>query len=125
MQTIEQLEEDLMMNQFQESLIVANGASKDGLTMRSGYIQAAIGLVLVIAISAFGLFTASHANGQDGMARKTAQATTMNVLPPLFISDESQQPNLNGVLATGDGGAALPLEETVGGVSRNVFDHNR
>jgi hypothetical protein len=124
MQTIE-LQEDLMMNQFQESLIVAGDASKDGHTMRSGYVQAAIGLVLVIAISAFGLFTASHANGQDGMTRKTAQATMMNVLPPLFISDESQQPNLNGVLATGDGGAALPLEETVGGVSRNAFDHNR
>jgi hypothetical protein len=124
MQAIE-LQEDLMMNQFQESLIVAGNTNKDGLTMRSGYVQAAIGLVLVIAISAFGLFAASHANGQDGIGRKTAQASTVNVLPPLFISDESQQPNLNGVLATGDGGAALPLEETVGGVSRNAFDHNR
>jgi hypothetical protein len=114
-----------MMNQFQESLTVTDGASKDGLTQRSGYIQAAIGLVLVIVISAIGLVAAPHATGQEGMMRKAASATTANVLPPLFISDESQQPNLNGVLATGDGGAALPPEETVGGVSRDAFNHNR
>jgi hypothetical protein len=114
-----------MMNQFQESLTVTDGASKDGQTKRSGYVQAAIGLVLVIAISAIGLIAAPRATGQEGMVRKSATATTANVLPPLFLSDESQQPNLNGALATGDGGAALPLEETVGGVSRGAFNHNR
>jgi hypothetical protein len=114
-----------MMNQFQESLTVTDGASKDGQTKRSGYVQAAIGLVLVIAISAIGLIAAPRATGQEGMVRKSATATTANVLPPLIISDESQQPNLNGVLTTGDGGDALPLEETVGGVSRNAFKKNR
>jgi hypothetical protein len=114
-----------MTNQFQESLAVTAVASKATHTMRLGYVQAAVGLALLIIISAFGLFIASQATGQESMTRKTAQATTVNVLPPLFISDESQQPNLNGVLATGDGGAALPLEEIVGGVSRNAFDRNR
>jgi hypothetical protein len=42
-----------------------------------------------------------------------------------MITPESLEPNLNGMLATGDGGAALPLEEIVGGISRQAFDHNR
>lgn len=111
-----------MINQFQESLWTDDRTSKTNHTLRSAWVQTAIGLMLVIAISAFGIFTASHATGQENMVRKPAMA---NVLPELFISDEALEPNLNGLLATGDGGASLPIEETVGGVSRNAFDRNR
>ena len=113
-----------MINQFQESLLTDDRKSNANHTLRSAWVQTAIGLMLVIAISAFGIFTASHATGQESMMRK-APAATANVLPELFISDEALEPNLNGVLATGDGGASLPLEETVGGVSRNAFQRNR
>jgi hypothetical protein len=113
-----------MINQFQESLLTDDRTSKANHTLRSACIQSAIGLMLVIAISAFGLFTASHATGQESMMRKDPAATA-NVLPELVIWPESLEPNLNGMLATGDGGASLPLEETVGGVSRNAFDHAR
>jgi hypothetical protein len=111
--------ENPMINQFQESLMITDR------TMRPAYAQMAIGLVLVIAISAFGLFTASHARGDESLTRKNIPAATANVLPSLVIWPQSQEPNLNGMLATGDGGAALPLEETVGGVSRDAFDHKR
>lgn len=109
-----------MVNQFQASLLTADRAGKADLPMRSALLQAAIGAALVLAVSAFGLFAASHAIGQEAQAARTA-----NVLPQLMISPESLEPNLNGMLATGDGGAALPLEETVGGVSREAFAHNR
>jgi hypothetical protein len=110
LQPIARYEEDPMINQFQESLMVTDGAHKDGRAPRPAWLQAPIGLVLVIAISAFGLFTASHAIGQESTVRK-APAATANVLPPLYISDESLQPNLNGMLATGDGGAMIENKE--------------
>jgi hypothetical protein len=82
-------EEDLMVNRFQE-------------------------FALVLMISAIGLFTASHAIGQESTVRKADPATTANVLPPLYISDESLEPNLNGMLATGDGGAMIEIKEITG-----------
>src|SRR5436190_21678720 len=100
------LKEDLMINQFQESLMAADGAGKTTQAVRLGYVQAAIGLALVIVISAFGLFIASQALGQENMTPKT-QAATANVLPILILSPELQEPNLNGMLATGDGGAMI------------------
>jgi hypothetical protein len=100
-----------MLNQFQESLIVAEPANKPRHPLRLTLVQAAIGLLLVIAISAFGLFTASHASGQEGMVRKATPATA-NVLPDLVIWPESLEPNLSGMLATGDGGAAIDAQET-------------
>jgi hypothetical protein len=111
LQTITLYEEDPMLNQFQESLMVTDGASKTGRTLRPAYLQAAIRMVLVIAIYAFGLFTATHAIGQESTVRK-APAATANVLPELVIWPESQEPNLNGVLATGDGGAMIETKET-------------
>jgi hypothetical protein len=110
-----------MVNQFQASLLTADRVGKADLPMPSALIQAVIGFALVLAVSAFGLFAASHAIGQEVSAR----TATANVLPQLMISPESLEPNLNGMLATGDGGAALPLEETVGGTSRQAFEHNR
>ncbi|HXY90732.1 MAG TPA: hypothetical protein VEH75_08930, partial [Xanthobacteraceae bacterium] len=59
-----------MLNQFQESLLVTDRTRP----LRPAYAQMAIGLALVIAIAAFGLFSASHAKGED---RKAA-----NVPPP-------------------------------------------
>jgi hypothetical protein len=109
-----------MVNQFQASLLTADRAGKPDLPMRSALLQAVIGFALVLAVSAFGLFAASHAIGQEAQAAGTA-----NVLPQLMISPESLEPNLNGMLATGDGGATLPFEETVGGISREAFEHNR
>ena len=117
-----------MVNQFQASLLTADRAGKADLPMRSALIQAAIGFALVLAVSAFGLFAASHAIGQEAQAatdKVGARTVTANVLPQLVISPESLEPNLNGMLATGDGGAALPLEEIVGGISREAFEHNR
>jgi hypothetical protein len=102
-----------MTNQFQESLLVADRSGTAGF--RLAFVQAAVGLALACVISIFGLVIASQAHGQD------TKRPTANVLPELILSPDSQEPNLNGVLATGDGGAALPAEETIGGVSRDAF----
>jgi hypothetical protein len=118
MRTVIPLEEDPMVNQFQEYIAVTDVASKATHTMRLGYVQAAVGLALLFIISAFGLFIASQATGQESMTRKTAQATTANVLPPLFISPESQEANLNWMPATGDGGAMIEPQETAGSLPR-------
>jgi hypothetical protein len=112
-----------MVNQFQASLLTADRAGKADLPVRSALIQAAIGFALVLAVSAFGLFAASHAIGQEAQAatdKIAARTATANVLPQLVIAPESLEPNLNGMLATGDGGAALPLEEIVGGISHKA-----
>ena len=102
-----------MIDKFAESLVVAERARKTGPTMRLTLVQASIGLVPVIAISAFGLFTASHAGGQEGMVRKAAPATA-NVPPDLVIGPEPLEPNLSAMLATGDGGAMIDGRETGG-----------
>jgi hypothetical protein len=88
-----------MVNPFQESLMITDRK------MRPAYAQTATGLVLVIAIVAFGLFATSHAIGQE--SKQSSKAATANVLPPLFISDESLAPHLDWILATGDGGATI------------------
>ena len=106
-----------MVNQFQQSLLAAERASKANSTMHLTFVQAAIGFVLVMAISAFGLFPASHAIGQESLERKTAPATA-NVLPKLMISPESLEPNLNWMPATGDGGAMIEPQETTGSLPR-------
>jgi len=41
------------------------------------------------------------------MAAGKAPASGPNVLPPLFVSPEALKPNLGGMTATGDGGAAI------------------
>ncbi|HLL27144.1 MAG TPA: hypothetical protein VKT73_05790 [Xanthobacteraceae bacterium] len=84
-------------------------------------IQILVGLGLAAVVVIFGLIIASQATSQESMMKKE-HAATANVLPQLFISDEALKPNLNGVLATGDGGAMLPAEETIGGISRGRFD---
>jgi hypothetical protein len=115
-----------MVNQFQASLLTADRVGKTGLSIRPALVQAAFGLALVLMACAFGLFAASHAISQEvsNAAGKGALVATANVLPQLVIHAESLAPNLNGMLATGDGGAAIPLEELVAGVSREAF-HNR
>jgi hypothetical protein len=103
--------EDLIVNQFQESLLTSN---RTGLPMRLVFVQAAIGFAFVLMISALGLFAASHAIGQEvsGVAEKgAAPVATANVLPKLVILPESLEPNLNGMLATGDGGAMIEIKE--------------
>jgi hypothetical protein len=109
--------EDPMMNQFQQSLLVAERAKKACSTMHLAFVQAAIGFVLVVAISAFELFPASHAIGQESLERKAAPATT-NVSPKLVISPESLEPNLNWMPATGDSGAMIEPQETTGSLHR-------
>ena len=93
-----------MVNQFQASLLTAQRTGKAGLPAGLAFLQAAFGIAFVLLVSAFGLFTAWHAIGQESMLPKAA---TANVLPPLVISDEALQPNLTGMLATGDGGATI------------------
>ena len=93
-----------MLNQSQESLMVGDRAH----TLRPALVQLAIGLVLVIATAAFGLFTASHANGQE--RAQAATAKTEKVLPDLVIWPEALEPNLSGMLATGDGGDVINLQ---------------
>jgi hypothetical protein len=124
MQTVIFFEEDLMVNQFQESLLTGDRVNKAGLPMRLVFIQAARGFVLVLMISTFGLFAASHAIGQEvpGVATKGAvPVATGNVLPKLVISPESLEPNLNGMLATGDGGAVIEPQETTGSLRASAY----
>jgi hypothetical protein len=111
----------LANNQPMESLMMKplTSLTQRETSTRTVFVQTVIGLTLVIAIAAFGVFSATHATGQE---TRTQKAATANVLPALTIWSETREPNLNGVLATGDGAAALPAEEVVGGVSRNAFD---
>jgi hypothetical protein len=111
------LEEDLMVNHFQASLLTAERIGKGDQPIRLAFIQAALGFALVLMISVFGLFATSHAIGQDasGAAAK-GPSVVANVLPPLVISPESLEPNLNGTLATGDGGSMIETKETTGGL---------
>jgi hypothetical protein len=113
-------EEDRMVDQVQESLITTDEAPKS--EARLGLVQLVVALLLVTIMAAFGIFTATHASGEEMMKRAPAQA---KVLPDLNITPESLEPNLSSMLATGDGGASLPLEETVGGISREAFKHHR
>src|SRR3984893_10255004 len=106
-----------MINQFQQSLLVAERARKAYSTMHLAFAQAAIGFVLVMAISAFGLFPASHAIAQESLERQAAPATA-NVVPQLRISREPQEPNLNWRPATGEGGAMIEPQETTGSFPR-------
>lgn len=89
-----------MVNQFQESLLLADRAQRAAHTMHLGLIQAAIALVLVLGMIAFGLFSAAHAFGAEG------EAVVANVLP-LVVSENAPQPSLEWTHATGDGGATI------------------
>ena len=109
-----------MMKQLQTTLLTANRA-KVGLSTRHVRVQVVLGLVLIASV--FGVFAMANAVPQE--ASSTSKGThfaATNVLPQLVISPESLKPNLNGMLATGDGGASLPLEEVVAGVSRGAFN---
>jgi hypothetical protein len=105
------------MNEFQKSRQTVGGAKADG--------RASNGLASVLMFSALGLFASFWLIGYQ-ISRTTAtsapRTAAANVLPELFISEESLQPNLNGVLVTGDGGASIPLEELVAGVRRDAFN---
>lgn len=109
-----------MVNQFQESLITADEAPKSA--RRLGLVQLVVALMLVAIMAAFGIFTATHANGEEMVKRAPASA---KVLPDINLTPESLEPNLSGMLATGDGGASLPLDGPTGTLNRNVFTHNR
>jgi hypothetical protein len=101
-----------MTNQFQESLLAADRTDNAGF--RLAIVQAAVGLALACVISIFGLVIASQAYGQE------TKRPTANVLPELIISPESQEPNLNGMLTTGDGGTSLPVDATAGDAKRHA-----
>jgi hypothetical protein len=96
--------EDNMVNQFQESLM--DGAR----STRPAFIQMAIGLLLVVAIAAFGIFAASYARSEEALAHQGKPATA-KVLPDLVIWPESLEPNLSDMLATGDGGATIDRKD--------------
>jgi hypothetical protein len=104
--------EDPMVNQFQASLLTTP-RQKAGHPIRLALVQAAAGFRLVLLVSAFGLFAASHAIGDEAHAAagpRAVPAATANVLPDLVIWPESLEPNLSGTLATGDGGATIELQ---------------
>jgi hypothetical protein len=105
-------EEDLMVNQLQA-------------TTRPALIQAARDLGPLLLFSALGLFTAFYLISQQAShatAKTTPRTAAANVSPELYISPASLEPNLNGVLVTGDGAASIPLEELVAGVRREAFN---
>jgi len=89
-----------MVNQFQESLLLADRAQRGAHAMRLGLIQAALALVLMLGMIAFGLVGAAHALGAE------SEAAAANV-PPLVVSENSPQPGLDWTLATGDGAATI------------------
>jgi hypothetical protein len=113
-------DEDPVVNQFQESLLTLDRASKSNYMTCLGLIQTAIGFMLVIAISAFELFAASQAIGQE-VTRKLSSTAALNVLPRLVISPESLEPNLNWMLATGDGAAVIKPPEASENQQRRNF----
>jgi hypothetical protein len=87
---------------------MSNQAQED-LSPRSIFLRA-----VIAPICAAALFAAVVAISQE--AKSTGQigtppAASANVLPPLVISSEALEPNLNGVLATGEGGALIVLTD--------------
>jgi hypothetical protein len=113
-----------MMNQFQASLPITDRPGIADFSIRSALLQAVLALVLMV--SAFGLFSVSRAIGQQASIAvgKGTPVVTANVLPELIFHPETLEPNLNGMLATGDGGATIPLEEVVDAVLREASERN-
>jgi len=70
--------------------------------------------VAIALISAFALFVAVVAISQEARStgRNSEPVASANVLPPLVISAQSLEPNLNGMLATGEGGALIVFTDT-------------
>jgi hypothetical protein len=89
-----------MVNQFQESLLLAERTQRVVHALHLGLIQAAIAFVLVLGLIVFGLFSAALALGAES---ETALA---NVLP-IVLSENASQPGLDWTVATGDGGATI------------------
>jgi hypothetical protein len=111
LQTIELHEEDLMANRIQA-------------TTQPTLVQAVRDLKPVLMFSAVGLVTALSLialQASHTTVKATPKVAAANVSPELYISPASLEPNLNGMLATGDGGASIPLEELVAGVRREAF----
>jgi hypothetical protein len=98
-----------MINQFQASLLTTDQVGKTDLPSRLALTQTAIGFVFVLMVSAFGLFAASNAIGEEAYTavKGASPIDAAAVLPILVISPESLEPNLNAMLATGDGGAVI------------------
>jgi hypothetical protein len=116
-----------MMYQFQTSLLTPARTGKIDLSTHFDFMQAARGFVPMLLFSALGLFTTLYLMSREvpgTVENAPVAAIKANVLPHLVISPASLEPNLNGVLATGDGGAALPLEELIAGVRREAFNNN-
>jgi hypothetical protein len=128
---IRDFEEDSMTYQFPrypDSPVAARRPGTGGSSTRSEHAWALADFLPVVLFSALGLVAALYLGGRE--ASPTAEKGTSpvaareNVLPALVISPLSLEPNLNGVLATGDGAASIPLEELVAGVRREAFDRN-
>jgi len=85
-------------------------------------VQAAIAFMAVTSIFAFGILYASQAIGEEVSKPRTAVsgASAANVLPTLAISSQALEPNLNGMLATGDGGAMIDTQEITGSLPRSA-----
>lgn len=113
---------------YPDSPVITPRTGTGGLSNRSEHAWALGDFVPVLLFSAIGLFTALYLIGREASHAEekgtSPVAARENVLPALVISPLSLEPNLNGMLATIDGGAALPLEELVAGVRREAFDHN-
>jgi hypothetical protein len=112
---------------YPDSPLAARRTGAGGSSARSEQAWTLADFVPVLLFSAIGLLTAFYLIGREATyaaEQVTPRAATENVLPPLVVPPESLEPNLNGVLATGDGGASIPLEELVGGVSRDAFKNN-
>jgi hypothetical protein len=112
---------------YPDSPVTARRPGTGGSPARSEHAWALADFLPVVLFSALGLVAALYLGGREASPtaeKGTSTAARENVLPALVISPLSLEPNLNGVLATGDGGAAIPLEELVAGVRREAFDHN-
>ena len=77
--------------------------------VQDSIVQAGVGFCLFCTIAIFGMVIVSQATGQEGMARR-APVAQANVLPKLLITIDALEPGLNGVLATGDGGAVIETQ---------------
>ena len=79
--------------------------------VQDSIVQAGVGFCLFCVIAIFGLVIVSQATGQEETKPKAA-VTQANVLPKLIIWNDALEPSLNGMLATGDGGAMIETKET-------------
>src|SRR5262249_30111485 len=102
------------MNSMQTSLHTARD-TKLMRKVQDSIVQAGVGFCLFSVIAIFGMVIVSQAIGQENFKERMIQKAPVaqaNVLPQLVIWNDALEPGLTGMLATGDGGAAIDTSET-------------